>query len=236
VGAAAAAAAVWLLAFPLPADAENFIEVYGGASLTLDEDIRGNATGPNVNLDFTLKGADFDEGVIVGGRAGLWFEQAPNWGVAVDVFYFTANIDGQRLAISASGTGTVGNFVTIGATATQAVIKTVDIDVFAVSWDVMGRVPLQVSDEFPRGRFQPYGLVGPALFIATAESAETDVTFGLKAGAGLKIWLTKQVGIFFEYRFTHFKPELTFSTNATDVKLDGDLSTHAVMAGGGIRF
>ena len=69
------------------------------------------------------------------------------------------------------------------------------------------------SPTFPRGRLQPYAGVGPAIFITKLEDQEADpnsnlgskttAAGGVQALAGVKVFITKQLSLFAEYKFTH---------------------------------
>ena len=80
-----------------------------------------------------------------------------------------------------------------------------------------------------------YILAGPALFLVSLEG-EKDTVIGFKAGAGLTWLLTPSTGFFFEYRYTHFSPDLEISSGGTKLNLDADISTHHFVAGLSFRF
>jgi opacity protein-like surface antigen len=110
----------------------------------------------------------------------------------------------------------------------------------------MLRLPLVKSADFPNGRLQPYASVGPAIFISKAEDttnfappanqSDTDTSVGFKVGAGVTFLFTKNIGIFGEYRYTHFSPEFEFTTAGVKSKTETDINTHHLLVGASFRF
>ena len=113
----------------------------------------------------------------------------------------------------------------------------------------MLRWPLMVSPAFPKGQLQPYVAVGPALFIVNTKDfgnlglgtqSESDTTVGVKAAGGLTWLFTKNIGVFGEYRCTHFHADqesIDVVTGATvSAKTSNSLSTHQVVGGVTFRF
>jgi opacity protein-like surface antigen len=110
------------------------------------------------------------------------------------------------------------------------------------------RLPLVSSEEFPKGRLQPYISAGPALFVTWAESdptlqppnqKQTDTSLGVKAGGGLAFLITKSVAVFGEYRFTHFTTDLTFQDTTPPPSTENfkmTFDTHHLIGGLSFRF
>ena len=119
----------------------------------------------------------------MGIQGGYWLESVPWLGGAVDVSYFQA--DGDN----------------------------VDITVIPSSLLVMLRWPLLTSDEFPKGRLQPYMGVGPSFFYleSTADFTPTisrklrdaALDVGLDVRSGLAWQFHKHFALFTEYRFSY---------------------------------
>jgi len=114
-----------------------------------------------------------------------------------------------------------------------------DVRVVAVSLDLMLRWPLMKTADFPNGRLQPYVTAGPAIFFTEAEFAgdsDSDRSLGFKAGVGVTFLITKNLGVFGEYRFTRFSPELKFTSGGSSSKFEPDINTHHPLVGASLRF
>jgi hypothetical protein len=173
---------------PVIASAEGFVDLYGGFALGHSADAANQNFGdpfsfPSVPPGRTTKQLSFDSSGTFGVRGGYWLEPLPWLGLAADLSYF------QRKAPSA------------------------DIDLVPLSLLVMLRYPMLTSEQFPKGRLQPYVGVGPGLFYS-----HTSIDFGPPFGsvnhgsiedvgfdgrAGVAWELHKRFAMFLEYRFTH---------------------------------
>ena len=237
----------WLVAMPTQVSAEYFIDVYGGLATTANEtvsvevNVDCGTSFPSLGAAFfpvlsALSGAggtiicarqldtrkvDFDSSFTVGGRLGRWSESYPWFGGAIDVSFFQADRD------------------------------SVDILVVPLSFLLMLRWPLLVSNDFPTGRLQPYTGVGPSVFFANMEAdlrrpvpfrlVRQVESFGRGVGFDSRVGLAWQVhprvALFGEYRFTRGKLK-TLSPR----KRDGDgtivstIQTHHFLGGLSFRF
>lgn len=211
---------------PNPTFAEPFIDLYVGGTSTqkADADMHVNGGG-----NTTFQKLKFDNSVTGGARLGLWLPQLPYVGFAIDGFYFTSNQPPQQMRVCSGGFCT--NLNNPEAT---------DQSHLGVGLDLMLRAPIGRNENFPNGRFAPYLTVGPALFFSSLDmpdfSQARSVTLGFKGGAGAKIMLTKTVGLFGEYRLTHFKPEYDFQAGSISGTLSNTLTTHHFVAGLSIAF
>src|SRR5262249_7803052 len=145
---------------------------------------------------------------------------------------------------------TTVKFGGLSANVGQVSFDKVKLDVTDVSFDLMLRWPgLVASPQFPKGRLQPYLTVGPAVFFATAKGSPNvrppgnqthhDTTVGVKAGVGTTWMITPHIGIFGEYRFTHFSPKFDFDSDVpgfSKTKVETDVNTHHVLVGVTFRF
>lgn len=218
-----------LVSTPDLVSAEWYADVYGGGAITT----RHNTGSVLPGFTVTAHDIQFDTSGTVGGRTGVWFDQLPWLGVGVDVFHFRPTIaGGQTVEITAAGlNGTV-------------TIQTINVSVVGLGFDVLRlRLPLLQGDDYPQGRLQPYGTAGPALFwtrikdttnlAPPADQSNTDMSVGLKVGAGLSYQVTPLLGLFGEYRFTHFQAQHEF---AGPVALRETFNTHHLIAGLSFRF
>lgn len=212
---------VLLLVFVLlatPAFAEWEAAVYGGGSFTNKTHL--DSTGPP---SLTLNHVKVDSSGTVGGKLGYWFTEISKnvaFGAGIDAFYFRPDIPGQTVDGQLGGTPII------------AQTNPINVRTIGIGFDVLKlRVPLFRDDDFPNGRFFPTAGVGPALFISEfklGNNKVNDTTIGLKAGGGAEFLLTQAVGLFAEYRFTHFKAE------GSD--LSGNLNTHHITGGVALHF
>lgn len=233
------AVAALLLLAPTQASAEWFADLYFGAGFTQNHDADINS--PDFGATFAPRDVKFDTAAALGGRVGYWLDFFHFIGFGLDVSHLFGpdvplQIRTAKLCVSgACGSDRffVGNF---------------DLNVTTIGFDAMFRYPLLKSQQFPHGQLQPYLTVGPALFIAHAKDSDnfnfspsgqsdTDKSVGVKVGAGATWLLTKNFGVFGEYRFTHFKPEFEFNDAVLgQTTLKTTLDTHSILGGFSVRF
>jgi hypothetical protein len=123
-----------LTIFPIPASAEWFLDVYGGESTTRDANVNAEVTHYSIfgsSSQSHTEKVDLDSSFTMGGRLGYWFEKLPWLGVSLDLSYFKA--EGEKA----------------------------EFDVVPLSLLLMLRWPLFKSENFPKGKLQPYAGVGP---------------------------------------------------------------------------
>ena len=202
--------------------------------------LEGEPGGP---FELTARDLRFDSSVTGGGSLGYWFEALPWLGLGIDVAYFAPSVSSQNVETTVKLAGVSAN---VGSLA----FDKMKLDVTDVSFDLLLRWPgLVASSQFPKGRLQPYLTVGPAVFLATAKDSTNfgppnnqsshDTSVGVKAGAGTTWMLTPNIGIFGEYRFTHFSPKFDFDTEVpgfSRTQVETDVNTHHVLVGVTFRF
>ena len=226
-----------------PASAEWFGDLYVGGAFTQNDDLKAKGSFDGTPFKLTARDLRFDSSVTGGGRLGYWFEALPWLGLGIDVAYFAPNVSSQNVDTTLKLGGVSAN---VGSLA----FDKVKLDLTDVSFDLMLRWPgLVASPQFPKGRLQPYLTVGPAVFFATAKDSTNfgppnnqsshDTSVGVKAGVGTAWMLTPTIGIFGEYRFTHFSPKFEFDTDVpgfSRTKVETDVNTHHVLVGVTLRF
>jgi opacity protein-like surface antigen len=202
-----------LLVAPGHAGAEGFFDLFAGAAFTDSNDVKISAFGVTTTTD-----SDFKTSFSVGGRFGYWFSF---FGLNLDVNYFRPD---------------PGNITVAGFTA-----KT-DLDVVGIGVNAMLRARLVKTSAVPDGALQPYIFGGPTAFItkldvdvpAIGESdVSVDANLGFTAGTGVTFMLTKNFGLFGEYRFTYNRP--TFG-DSSDLKIEPKLNSHHLLGGVTLRF
>ena len=157
----------------------------------------------------------FEDSLSTGVRGGYWIDPLPWLGVALDVSYFSPDQENA--------------------------VDPFDIYVVPFSALLMLRAPLLPDDDCPNGRLQPYGAIGPGLFLTIADEDFADFTaasadIGLDVRGGLNIHLLRWLAIFAEYRYTRFDADLDDDFFGTPVMFDADFDTHHVTGGVGFHF
>jgi opacity protein-like surface antigen len=186
------------------ASGEGFVEAYIGPAFTQDGKFDH---GPNVP-------ATTRSDTVVSGGARIGYFFIPYIGVALDVSHYQP--DGRF-----GGGGSGFSF---------------DSRVTALSFDLMGRLPLLVSSNFPDGQLQPYLTVGPGVYFSHIKisptpifgSKDSDSSAGVKVGAGATWMFTRHLGMFGEYRFSHFTADL--------LGFEKDVNAHRLQFGATLRF
>jgi opacity protein-like surface antigen len=161
---------------------------------------------------------DSDTGSIFGGRIGYWFESNSWLGLALDAS--ASELDSDNIVIG------IGSFSTL----------------------LMLRLSLNSSEEFPKGRIQPYLGVGPGFFfggmsefIAEIPSTvrvldDTYYSVGFDARFGISALIKKSYGLFLEYGFKRFSPSFDSDVPGGTVSLEPTFSTHNFSVGISFRF
>jgi opacity protein-like surface antigen len=232
------AAVLACLVLATPASAEWFADLYLGRSFTQSHDVQKTDTS---GLTVTFQDVGFDSSVAGGGRFGYWFTTVPflprvglNVGLGLDVFHVQPDISSQAV-IATTPSGIV-----------PVALADTNLSVTTIGFDVMLRWPVLPSQQFPKGRLQPYVRIGPAIFMAKASDttnfgppnnqSNTDTSVGVKVAGGVAWQFHQNLAVFGEYRFTHFSPEFTFNTLRLRTPVDTDINTHYLLSGISFRF
>jgi opacity protein-like surface antigen len=219
------AAGVGLLIFVLgggSASAEWFFDLYGGASIPTDPDVKVTRGGGTRE---TARGHS-DTVWTAGGRGGYWFDgQGLRWlGVALDISYFEPEFTRQ---------GGTGDFAKL------------KIETLPISPLAMFRLPLLESPEHPNGRLQPYVGIAPGVFHQKAtvqfrsgagDLSDEGFAVGVDLRAGVAYEFLPNWALFLEYRFTHVSDSFEGRSNGQQTTVDVDLNTNHVLFGLGYRF
>lgn len=213
-----------LVLTPGAAIAQWFGDVYLGVSRTKAGDNRFELNGVTVR---DLKGTDIS--TPFGGRFGYWFQGQAWLGVALDLSVFTPDFgDASGPVLPPS-------------------LTPVNITVAPISALLLLRLPLQKSEDFPRGRFQPYVGGGPGVFFTSMSEFAGDAvpspavledsswTLGFDVRAGVTGLITRRFGLFLEYRYTQVRPKLESSTGGGTVRYEPTFRTQHVVLGVTIR-
>ncbi len=168
------------------ARAEPYVAAYLGATFPLDAKITDKDATPE-----SASGVTVDESPVFGGKFGLWSDTVRWLGIELDISGYTADIPAQ----TASGLSVVAT----------------DMEITASGFHLLGRIPLGAPEGDPMRRAYFYLGGGPAILAVAAErlGVSQDVTeFGVHALAGFKVFLSPNIALFAEYKFTF--AEVTF--------------------------
>lgn len=227
---------IGLLAYPTDGSAEWYADTYAGAVLTSNSDLTVTSS---LGTTTTYQNLDVHNNWTAGARGGYWLDkQKMDWlGFGLDVFFFHLKTPpGQQVGVISNG-GTTTQFAHWSLPA------------FGIGFDVLRlRIPLLRDEQFIHGRVQPYIAAGPAVFITFAGQndfvqpggqSETNVSVGAKVDAGAIVMITKRIGVFGQYRFTHFTSKLDYQNTtpapATET-FTTTYNTHHVIAGVSMNF
>jgi opacity protein-like surface antigen len=215
------------------ASAEWFADLYAGASVTERHDLTLGFLG----TDFEVNNVNFETSATVGGRFGYWIDPLPYLGAGLDVFHFRPDVRSQTARVCQTG----GCF-------SDPLIQ-FDLSMIGISLDLMARLPLMTSPEFPTGRFNPYVTIGPVLFIAQGRDlvtdggpitrSNTDYALGGKVGGGFAFRLHRNVALFAEYRYTVSEPDFLSEDVfivGTNNRVETRLTTHHGVVGISLRY
>lgn len=227
---------ILLLVAPLDVSAELYADLYTGAVFTKNTDL---TIASNLGSTATYQNLQVNNSWTAGGRAGYWLEGQDWLGFGLDIFFFHVKAPNQMVPVTG-----------LAPTGTTLAPADWSLPVIGIGFDVLRlRAPLLRSEEFTHGRLQPYLSAGPALFVTWAETPwnivqpkgqhDTDVALGAKAEGGVTFLVTKTVGLFTEYRFTHFTSKLNYQ-NTTSAPASETYKTtwdsHQVIGGISFRF
>jgi outer membrane protein W len=236
IGVIVIALCMGILVYPHDGSAEWYGDAYAGAVWTANTDLTVNSS---LGTTTTYQDLDVHNNWTAGGRVGYWLnKEKMDWlGFGLDVFFFHVKTPpGQQVGVTGSG-GTTMQFAHWSLPA------------WGIGFDVLRlRLPLLRDEQFTHGRVQPYIAAGPAVFITYAGQNtfvqpdgqnSTDASVGAKVDAGATVMITKRIGAFAQYRFTHFTTELDYQNNQPTLATETFKTTydsHHVIVGVSMNF
>jgi hypothetical protein len=194
-----------------PAAAKWFADPYGGAAFTESTHISFDGKLDGRAVASLIEGVSFDRSFSVGGRFGYWFESLKLFGLGLDVSHFRPDIRPQTVMAKGQIIDMNGALLGVPINASGAAPVTlakIDQRITAVSFDLMLRWPMLVSTNFPHGQLRPDVTVGPGIYVTALRRFDTNESHGIKSGGGVTWGFKKNIGVFSEYRYTHFRPSL----------------------------
>jgi len=236
IGLLGLALSIGMLMTPKEGSAEWYADAYAGAVWTRNTDLTVTSS---LGTTTTYQGLDIHNSWTAGGRVGYWLDKGKmDWlGFGLDAFFFRLKTPpGQQVGVTGTG----------GSTTVDAHWS---LPAWGIGFDVLRlRLPLLRDEQFVHGRVQPYVAAGPAIFITYAGQntfvqpggqSSTDVSVGAKVDAGVTVLVTKRIGAFAQYRFTHFTAELDYQNTtpapATEI-FKTTYDSHHVIVGLSLNF
>jgi hypothetical protein len=123
-----------------------------------------------------------------------------------------------------------------------------DIGVGSISTLLMVRLSLNSSEEFPKGRIQPYLGVGPGLYFGGMSEFVAEVppagrvlddsyfSPGFDGRCGISVLIKKSYGLFLEYGFKRFSPSFDSDAPGGAILLEPTFNIHNFSLGISFRF
>jgi len=213
------AAAVLALAIPAVAAGEPYGALFTGAAFTENSDLQEQLNlGALSAADGTIKDLRIGTAPVHGGKLGYFFEPRVldgNFGLELEAYHFKSDVDAQTARFSGTILGAPFNG--------DLRLVSSDIEVTTVALNALYRYPLGMSEDFPHGRFQPYVGAGLGAFIAKLSTTttpldvnkdihDTDTRLGGQFLGGIRVLVTRNIGLFAEYKFVKTQ---TFEFNFT---------------------
>lgn len=194
---------------PPPAAGGWFADIYLGAAIPQDEDLKVSASG----FQATRSDVDYDNSFTVGGRLGCWLDFYSSFGGALDASFFQP--DAKDMDVSVTSV----SFLAMLRHPGQKFQPYIGVGLGLFVTDIDITVDLSA--------------VSPGL---TETLSDTSIDPGLDARGGLAIQLNQNVAIFGEYRFTYYNAEFKDTIAGVDVTVETDYKTHHLVAGVSYRF
>jgi opacity protein-like surface antigen len=231
---------------------EPYAAGYVGAAITQDKDLRTELEINGVPfVNGRAHDLSFDTSVVFGGKGGYYLDRpllGGQLGAELDVYHFRPDAAAQRVRFTGLLAGVPGE--------ARTRLQSADIEITAVTANLLYRFALLSQPQFPRGRVQPYIGIGAGAFIARLSTttspfdenkdiADTDVRPGVQALAGVRWFLTHNIAVFAEYKFVQtetfsfkFKESGTiFGFPATETARDrADITSHLLYGGIGFHW
>ena len=206
-----------------PASAEPYFAAYVGAAFTERTDLRTELEVNGAPLAIVrAHSLSVDTSPVFGGKFGYFFDVdllGGNTGIELDVFHFEPDVPKQNVKFSGTLLGVSGD--------TRTDIQSADVQITAITLNALYRFRLAADADYPRGRFQPYIGIGAGAYIARLSTttspfdvnkdiSDTDVRAGFQALAGARVFLTRHIALFAEYKFVQTQTfSFTFKEGGT---------------------
>lgn len=230
-----------------PASAQIFVDVFAGRSMPENtaatvraDEARVNDTIVPAQLRIDIETLRPTHSTIFGGRIGYWSGAV---GLAVDAS--TLDPDVRRQTIRATGNLRFDDAV-FGERVVIDPGRSVAVDIPRITVPTTATFAALAMLRLPPGpgtRVTPYAFAGPVYLVT-----DTDISgdWGLRAGAGLRIPVSRSVSLFGEYRYTKVAASAVAGRiggeamgvrgSTGDIRVDLDVRNHSAVGGIGFSF
>jgi hypothetical protein len=254
IGAALAIAGAMAAAMlaATPAEAQVFVDLFAGrsmpertaATITADE-ARINGTIVPARLRIDVASLEPTDSTIYGVRVGHWFGRI---GLAIDAS--TLDPDVKRQTIRATGNLRLEEEL-FGERIVIDPGRSISVDIPRVAVPMTGtvallamiRLPIAATPARPMGRLAPYAFAGPAYVVTDSDLSGN---WGLRAGGGVRMALSRTLSLFGEYRYTRIAADavagriggeaMGVSGSTGDIRIDLNVRNHSAVGGIGFTF
>jgi opacity protein-like surface antigen len=237
-----AALAATIAGMATPASAQTFVDLFAGrsmpertaATLTADEARIDGVVVP-ARLVVAIERLTPTDSTIYGVRVGHWFDW---FGIALDAATLDPDVKRQTIRATANlrfDEEVFGERVTIDPG------RRVSVDIPRVTVPTTATVAALAIVRLPRGRVEPYAFAGPVYLVT---DSDLDGDWGLRAGGGLTLPMSRHVALFGEYRYTRVEAHAVAGRiggsvrgvggNTGDIAVDLAIRNHSAISG--IRF
>jgi opacity protein-like surface antigen len=207
-----------------PSSWDLSVSAFGGTAIPFAT--RAKITDPTIPADLTVSGVRLDSSPSFGGKLTIWNRRQvpdsvgniglqPDLGIELDITRFSPDIKAQTRA----ATG-----VLAGSAVTQASPIAFELDTTVIALNLLARFPIGVRDDLPSGRWYPYVGIGAGAAITRAKTVtgqqDTSTEPAFQFLGGLKYFLSRHIGVFAEYKFTHVSHPFEITTTRQEVILN----------------
>lgn len=227
-----------------PAQAEFTLDAFAGkgfpesrrASIRADEAVVNGIAVPaalRIGVD-RLKATN---STTYGARLGYW---SGAFGIALDAA--TLDPDVRRQTVRATGDLRLDESL-FGERIVIDPGSQISVSIPHVTVPTTASIAALAMLRLPRGRARPYAFAGPT-YVVTDRDLSGD--WGLRAGGGLRVAVTRWLGLFGEYRYTRVNASAVagrigseiagVDADSGDIRVDVRLRNHAVVGGIGLQF
>ncbi len=216
--------AVWLTALLLSLSVSSaYSEMYVGGQVgttffgdnnklaRVDLTDLGGPPGSTLSPRGSMSGRDLASSPVWGGKIGYYFPRMSWFGLELEAYYTTPNIEQGPTRVSILP----GTVVTGGAVASGSVTNIFPGDYFRV----ITIAPFNLMFRYNKARFQPYIGVGPGIFLSRINTTEvsfagtqSSTKVGLNVKLGGEYFFTEHISGYGEVRYNYTR----FSFDATE--------------------
>ncbi|MDP1027301.1 hypothetical protein Q5H91_08760 [Sphingomonas sp. KR1UV-12] len=228
------------------AEAQTFVDLFAGrsfpertAATIIADEARVNGAIVPAQLRVDVERLEPTRSTIYGARVGHWFGA---FGVAFDAATLDPDVKRQTIRATANlrfDERVFGEEVVIDPG------RLVSVDIPRVTVPTTATLSALAMLRIPRDGLEPYAFAGPAYLITDSDMSGD---WGLRVGGGVKLMLTRSIGVFGEYRYTSVAADAvagriggtvsgdrgSISGTTGDIRVNLDVRNHSAV--GGVRF